>query len=372
MFEHRNRLYMLSENKPLYEKICALHADIKDSFPFIVRVAVAIYDPKTKVLKTLLHSSGSDNPLDHYQASLEGVASLQLLYDNKIIRIVNDLDKYLNNQNEHSKKIKEQGYKASYTMPIYNQGDFIGFIFFNANKKNVFTKSVISQIDLYANILSLMIANDLSTIQTLTAAIKTTGNIAHVKDPETGAHIDRVSYYSRIIANALADKYELNDRYIEHIFMFAPLHDIGKIGIPDNILQKPGPLNEDERKSMNTHTTKGGEIITNLINNFGLVNFEDVDILYNIAKYHHEAIDGSGYPKGIKGDEIPLEARIVAVADIFDALTNARYYKEAWSNAKSIEVLNKLSEEKLDKDCVNALIENMDKIEIVQKKFSDI
>ena len=203
----------------------------------------------------------------------------------------------------------------------------------------------------------------------MTAAIKTTGNLSHLRDPETGCHLDRMSRYSRIIANALADKYDLDDSYIEHIFMFSPLHDIGKIGIPDNILLKPGPLNEEERSIMQTHATKGRKAIDDILKNFTLVNFEHADVLRNIAEYHHEAINGTGYPFGIKGNEIPLEARIVAVADVFDALTSVRSYKEAWSNEKAIETLKELAGELLDKDCVDALVQNINEVNEIQKQF---
>jgi HD-GYP domain-containing protein (c-di-GMP phosphodiesterase class II) len=110
-------------------------------------------------------------------------------------------------------------------------------------------------------------------------------------------------------------------------------------------------------------------MIDDILHNFALVSFEHVDILRNIAEYHHEAINGTGYPFGIKGNEIPLEARIVAVADVFDALTSERSYKEAWSNEKSIETLKELAGESLDKDCVHALIQNIDKVKEVQKQF---
>jgi len=255
-------------------------------------------------------------------------------------------------------------------MPIYNEGNFVGFLFFNSDKKDVFTENVLRQLDLYGHMISLLVINEFSSIKTLTAAIKTTGKFSHLRDPETGSHLDRMSRYSRIIANALADKYDLDDSYIEHIFMFAPLHDIGKIGIPDNILLKPGTLNEKEWSVMQTHAELGREMIDDLLNNFGLINFEHVDILRNIAEYHHEAINGTGYPRGIKGSEIPLEARIVAVADVFDALTSVRSYKEAWSNDRAISTLRELAGETLDQDCVNALIQNMDKVIEIQKEFS--
>lgn len=371
MFEHRDTLHELTRKSSLHDKLKAAHRSINETFPFIARIAIAIYDPETKVLKTFLHSSGDANPLDHYQSLLEDAPSLKSILEKGGPRVVNDLSEFETGEHEHTKKIKLQGYAASYTMPIYNEGIFIGFLFFNSDKKDVFDESVLRQLDIYGHMISLLVINEFTSIQTLSAAIKTTGSLSHLRDPETGSHLDRMSRYSRIIANALADRYELNDSYIEHIFMFAPLHDIGKIGIPDNILLKPGPLNDEEREIMQTHAIKGREMIDDLLKNFGLVNFEHMDVLRNIAQHHHEAINGTGYPMGIKGKEIPLEARIIAVADVFDALTSIRPYKEAWSNEEAIKTLKELSGELLDKDCVDALVQNMDKIEKIQKQFAE-
>lgn len=274
-------------------------------------------------------------------------------------------------QHEHTTRIGRQGYAASYTLPMFNEGKFFGFMFFNANEKDVFTENVLRQIDIYSHMISLMVINELASIKILAAAVKTTGRITHVRDPETGSHLDRMSRYSRLIATVLAEKYNLDDTYIEHIFMFSPLHDIGKIGIPDNILLKPGELDKDERAIMNTHSLKGREMIDELLENFGFENVDYMAVLRNIAEFHHEAINGSGYPSGIKGEDIPLEARIVAVADIFDALTSKRPYKEAWDNDKAIATLKNMMGEKLDEDCVNALIDNMDKVEEIQQQFGE-
>lgn len=369
MFEHCDTLHELTQKSSLHDKLTAIHCSLNETFSFIVRIAIAIYDPEAKVLKTFLHSSGGDNPLDHYQSLLQDAPSLKSIFERGKPRVVNDLYEFETGEHEHTQKIKQQGYAASYTMPIYNEGIFIGFLFFNSEKKDVFNENVLRQLDLYGHMISLLVINESTSIQTLTAAIKTTGSLSHLRDPETGSHLDRMSRYSRIIAKALADKYELNDSYIEHVFMFAPLHDIGKIGIPDDILLKPGPLNEKEWIIMQTHATKGRKMIDDLLKNFGLVNFEHVDVLRNIAEYHHEAINGTGYPMGIKGNEIPLEARIVAVADVFDALTSVRSYKEAWSNEKAIETLKELAGESLDRDCVYALVQNMDKCKEIQKQF---
>jgi HD-GYP domain-containing protein (c-di-GMP phosphodiesterase class II) len=371
MSEHQDALEGLNEHLPLKDKLVAAHKSLSEVYPFIERIAVALYDSETTVLKTYLHSSGNGDPLEHYEARIDDAPSLKKLLKNGHPRVINNLLTIENNGHEHTARIGRQGYLASYTLPMFNEGLFFGFIFFNSKEKDVFTEHVLSQIDVYGHMISLMVINEFATIKTLTAAVKTTGHITHCRDPETGSHLDRMSRYSRLIASKVAKKYDLDDEYIEHVFMFSPLHDIGKIAIPDEILLKPKRLGKSEMDIMKTHSRKGREMIDDLIVNFGLENVEHVDILRNIAEYHHEAVNGTGYPDGKAQDEIPLEARIVAVADVFDALTSRRPYKEAWANEMAINTLQQLAGKTLDKECVAALVDNMDEVVKIQQQFGE-
>ncbi|MCW8963535.1 MAG: HD domain-containing protein [Gammaproteobacteria bacterium] len=371
MTEHHDVLESLNKHVPIQEKLIATHESVKKIFPFVARIAVAIYDPETNILKTFLHSSGVDNPLENYQALLDDAPSLKKILKKGLPRVINNQLTFEDSSNTHTRRIGRQGYAASYTLPMFNNGVFTGFIFFNSYDRDVFSDLVLSQLDVYGHMISLLVINELSSAQTLTAAVQTTGHITHARDPETGSHLDRMSRYSRLIASELATLHELDDAYIEHIFMFSPLHDIGKIAIPDQILFKPGELDREECEIMKTHSRKGREMIDQLIDNFGLDRFEYIDVLRNIAEHHHEAVNGSGYPKGIMGADIPLEARIVAVADVFDALTSKRPYKEAWCNEDAIKALEQMSGETLDRDCVNALLANIEQVEQIQKQFDE-
>ncbi|NOY63012.1 MAG: HD domain-containing protein, partial [Gammaproteobacteria bacterium] len=370
-YQHQDTLDFLNSSGPLKTKITCAHQAVSKKLPFIARIALTLYDPETKILKTYMHSSGGESPLANYQALLDNAPSLKEILLKGRPRVINNMLTFETAPQEHTQRIGRQGYAASYTLPLFNNGDFIGFLFFNSYEPDVFTESVLAELDMWGHLIALMVIKELASLNTLSAALKTTGHITHQRDPETGSHLDRMSRYSRLIARALAEKHRLDDDYIEHIFMFAPLHDIGKIAIPDHILLKPGKLTEEEMNIMKTHTSKGSEMIDGMLQNFGLDHLADVNILRNIAVCHHESLDGCGYPHGKKGNEIPLEARIVAVADVFDALTSKRSYKEAWSNSDAYAALQKMAGEQLDQDCVEALINSSDEVAEIQAHFKE-
>ncbi|TPW12612.1 MAG: metal dependent phosphohydrolase [Halothiobacillaceae bacterium] len=370
-YTHHDTMAFLNSRGSLKEKLMAAHQAVQKNLPFVARIAITLYDPESNLLKTYLHSSGEDNPLEHYQTLLDDAPSLKEILQRGQPRIIDNLLTFEGSHKEHVKRIGRQGYAASYTLPLFNNGVFFGFMFFNSYESGVFTEKHLGELDLHGHLIALMVINELNSIQTLSAAVKTTGHITHQRDPETGSHLDRMSRYSRLIAKALANKYALDDEYIEHIFMFSPLHDIGKIAIPDHILLKPGKLNEAEMAIMRTHPQKGREIIDDLLQNFGLEKISYAETLRNIVIAHHENIDGSGYPFGKVGDEIPLEARIVAVADIFDALTSRRTYKQAWNNDEAFAALRKMAGVELDRDCVEALQAHQQEIEEIQRQFKE-
>lgn len=372
LFDHQDTLRALNENVPLAEKLGNVHRALQAQCPFIDRVAVAIYDPKSDLLKTYLHSSGEDNnPLRHYQSRLADAPSLQAIVEQRRPRLVNDLAIFHQGEQLHTQRIAAQGYAASYTLPMFLNEAFFGFVFFNSYTKDVFGDSVLHYLDLVGHLISLMIINEQTSMRTLLATVKMAHDMTHHRDTETGAHIDRMSRYARLIAIHLAPTYKFDDHFIENVFLFSPLHDIGKIAISDEILHKRGKLDENERHIMQTHARKGREIIDSMLADHGLETFENIDILRNIAEYHHETPNGNGYPRGLKGREIPLEARITAVADVFDALTSKRPYKEAWSNDEAFAMLQRLAGEQLDRHCVEALMAQRDEVEAIQHAFAE-
>ncbi len=274
---------------------------------------------------------------------------------------------------EGSARNAEEGYRSSYTVPMILDGSFWGFIFFNSRSADALDEPALRTLDVYAHLISAMVTAEMLAVRILAAAVKTAHDMVHYRDPETGAHIDRMARFARLIAQHLAatGAAGLDDVAIERIFEFAPLHDIGKLALPDRILLNAERLSQTEREEMKQHTVRGRETIEAIAHNFGLEHLDGLDLLRHIAESHHETLDGRGYPHGLHDAEILLEARIVAVADVFDALTSARPYKPSWSNDQAFAWLRKLARSKFDEDCVEALVFNAKKVREIQAQFRD-
>ncbi|MEI8658347.1 HD domain-containing phosphohydrolase [Vibrio sp. Hal054] len=190
--------------------------------------------------------------------------------------------------------------------------------------------------------------------------IQRLGRAAEYKDNETGMHVQRMSHYTKILAMALG----MEEDHAEELRMATTMHDIGKIGIPDSILLKPGKLDEQEFAEMKKHVVIGGNILSNPRSTL-------ISLAYKVATAHHEKWDGSGYPNGLVGDAIPIEGRIAAIADVFDALTSERPYKTAWSIEEAIEFLESQSGKHFDPQLVQLFIEQLPAILEVKEKFNE-
>ena len=196
--------------------------------------------------------------------------------------------------------------------------------------------------------------------QTRQEIIKRLGRAAEFKDNETGLHVVRMSHYTRLLAETV----ERGRDWSDLVFNAAPMHDIGKIGIPDKILLKPGKLDEDEWRLMHRHPEIGAAII-------GEHDSDLLRISREIALAHHEKWDGSGYPYGLKGEEIVLSARIAAIADVFDALTTERPYKKAWSVAEAVKLIDDNSGSHFDPDLVLLFHQVLPDILSVKQQYAE-
>jgi putative two-component system response regulator len=186
------------------------------------------------------------------------------------------------------------------------------------------------------------------------------GLAAEYKDNETGMHVIRMSHYARLLGVAAG----MDEAQADDLLHAAPMHDVGKIGIPDRILQKPGALDKDEWAIMQSHATIGGDII-------GEHTHGMLALARNIALTHHEKWNGSGYPLGLAGTEIPLEGRIVAIADVFDALTSARPYKAAWPVEEAVGYLKQQRGQHFDPELVDLFLQQLPAICAIKEKWAE-
>lgn len=191
----------------------------------------------------------------------------------------------------------------------------------------------------------------LDTIRRLTLA-------AEYKDHDTAGHIERIGRYSQVVGMAM----HLQPGIVDLLLHAAPMHDVGKLGIPDHILLKPGPLDAEERRIMNTHTTIGGQILTGS-------SSPVIQMGERVAMTHHEKWDGSGYPNGIPGESIPLEARICSVVDFFDALTMDRPYRKAVPNDEVVDMILEETGTSFDPAVVDVFVEVRPDLEAIQAEY---
>ena len=199
-------------------------------------------------------------------------------------------------------------------------------------------------------------------------------SLAETRDSDTGNHIRRTQFYVKVLADKLKTNTRfgamLTDTYINMLFKSAPLHDIGKVGIPDRILLKPGRFEPHEFEIMKTHTTLGRDAIEHAEQQLGM-NVEFLNMAKEIALSHQEKWDGSGYPQGLAGDVIPLSARLMAIADVYDALISRRVYKEGMPHEKAVSIIVESKGTHFDPDMVDAFIELQDEFRAIAKRYAD-
>jgi len=358
----------------LNARLESIHTMVMDKVPSIDRIAFALYDTKTDLLKTFINSTKTRVPIKAYEIKLADVPSLTELANTGSIRVINDVQSALKPYSQHSTWVLDQEYQSSFTIPLNNGSQLLGFVFYDSFEKNAFTDAIQRDLLLFSNLIQMAVVSEIMAIDSLLSTAAAAREFARLRDFETGMHLDRMAQLSHLIAKNLQESHQLSDEYIEQLYLFAPLHDIGKIGVPDAILLKPGRLTSEERSVIQTHVEKGVQLVDKVLSEYSLNAISDADVLRNLIGFHHEFLDGSGYPNGLSGDDIPLEARIITVADIFDALTSQRPYKKPWSVEDAIDELRRMAGEgKLDVACIDALEQSIDQvIELVESLADEL
>lgn len=211
-----------------------------------------------------------------------------------------------------------------------------------------------------------------STAKMQDGLILTMADLVESRDSDTGAHVQKTAAYAKIIVEGLKKKgyyiEKITPKFMSDVVRSAPLHDIGKINIPDKVLNKPGKLTDEEYEIMKTHTTAGKRIMENAISTVKGDNY--LKEARNMAAYHHERWDGKGYPEGIHGEVIPLSARIMAVADVFDALTSPRVYKPAYPLEKALVIMEEGKGTQFDPKCIEVFMDALPEVKVILRKYN--
>lgn len=337
---------------------------------------VSITTLENNQLSTYHSEDINDNGNDHLEfksVSLNLDMSLWKIIHTKTYRIVDDIN--LISQTPQITRLIQAGYVSSMTVPIVFRDKVAGIIFFNSKKPGYFTDKNIEKDFIYlAQVLSSKYIQELERRNNFKKLLQVALKISHHRDPETAQHLIRMGKYSETLARLMAHLTpKITTEFIHRIRFYAPFHDIGKYRIPDEVLFSNKIFTQEERDIMNMHPIYGEEIIDELVRVSDLNNtlVEDMLFLKNIIRFHHEAYDGSGYPDRLSQLDIPLEARIVTLADVFDALLSKRPYKEPWNISKVIHFIRDKSGTLFDPVCAKVLIDNIEDFVTIQEVICD-
>jgi response regulator RpfG family c-di-GMP phosphodiesterase len=260
---------------------------------------------------------------------------------------------------EFAATLQQDGLGSALFFPLSNNKQWSAVIAFAAKDEAAYSEEHLELLHNIAAQVSHSFEKTVVTENLIVSAVSGLAKLAENRDPETGDHLVRMTRYSVLIAEALRANADYTDQvsaeFLHDIDRFAAMHDIGKVGIEDSVLLKPGRLDEEQRRIMERHPAIGGQVLRRCEDQMNSVGHSIFQVGIEIAECHHEKFDGSGYPNGLQGQDIPLAARIVAAADVFDALTSKRPYKEAWPVDKALSVMREESGKHFDPDIIQAM-----------------
>lgn len=292
-------------------------------------------------------------------------------------RVINDLESYTKHRNaEYNKILIEAGIKSSITLPLSLNNKPIGIIFFSSKTKNIYKEQHIDFLATLSSSIAISLNKNIFIDELLYSTILALAKLAESRDEDTGEHMERMKKYSVKITEFLLEDNVYDDKisvdFINEIEKFSPMHDIGKVGIRDGILLKPGKLTKEEFDEMKKHPIFGAEVLKTAEEHMRRRDANIFGMGIEIAEGHHEKWDGTGYPYGKAGESIPLSARIVAVADVFDALTSKRPYKKAFSFEESFNILMEEKGKNFDPNIIDSFARHKDEIFELYQSFRSI
>ncbi len=340
------------------------------------RVALAFITSNSMVTAETMHADYPDIHLAPGYSERLDATSLKRVMETGSPRIVNDLPAYATGRvvSNATKLLVQEGVRASITAPLIFRDKCVGFLFVCTRGPIDYEESDARELYRIASAIGHTLYMEYLFQETISESAQAFVSLVSEKDNETSLHLKRMAHYSYLIAREYnLSVSRLDPAVMREILWFSPLHDIGKIGIPDSILHKPGPLSAQERNEMKDHVTIGERVIGSMDHRLSdILSRSILKTAIDIISGHHEKFDGSGYPRGTAGLEIPIAGRIVAAADVFDALTSKRPYKEAWSVDRALRIMKEEMTGHFDPDVLASLERARVDIEKVYDQYKEV
>jgi len=345
---------------------------VQARLPQVDRLAMVSYDAATDLVSTFTSSSAEGVSVKRHEVPLSQLPTLQQVATTGRCRIVEDVAEASAASTPQGDWLKARACRSSFTLPVFRGRELAGFVFLESLRPAAFRpedEGVLSQFA--GTVAQLLLLSD-AFPNGLSDAVQMATVLAHIPGVESRNHLRRVALYSRLMAQAVAPQNGLDEDFIDCVYRFAPLHDIGMAAIPGSLLRKPGRFDANDLARIKQHVELGALVMTRIAAQAGASTELALQVMRNIALCHHERGDGSGYPRGLLMAQTPIEARIVAVADVYDALSTVRPYRDVLpQQAIEKELLTESSRGRLDHACVAALLAAQSQCRDIQRRFPD-
>ncbi|HAS63506.1 MAG TPA: hypothetical protein DCS35_13670 [Vibrio sp.] len=356
--------------KPLNQQLQQLMQRMHVHAPEIARVSYAKYNRDTDTLVTYADSEFQLWSELHHEKRLSKLDHLKRAAAMGIPRVIDDLA-YMT----HCERIGfllNKGYRSSAAIPCFQNHRFSGFVFLNAYEPNVFSNQSLMTLVPYIEMLQFAVESHSQVVKTIVEFADRLRTGSNLFSRDSYYHGRRMRAYTKVIAQYVAEQHKLDDEQVEAIAMFAQVHDIGKAQLPETLMYNSQPFGPQELMSARSHIDNGIKLMDEIVSSVGNPNHPSITLLNQIMRFQYEYLDGSGYPYGFQQEEVPLAARIVAVANIFDSMTTHKTYRQACSVTSALLELEKMVQQgKIDGHCVDALRSRQSYLKQVIHKYPE-
>ncbi len=373
MFDYSQLNRVAAQDKDIIAIVDDLFRLAREHYPILSRLSVVLCSENRASNYFVSDSLCQEAEHRYIEQELKPESELSRMAESLDTRIIDDLTStHPTKQVSHLLKL---GHQSSYTTPIHYQESNLGFVFINASSIGFFAQQYIQcDIAYLTQVISSLFIQLFERQRHFQSSLAIALNMGHARDPETKEHLIRMGKYSEQLARTLShSNNEITHQFIHRIRLYAPFHDIGKYRIPDNVLFSTGSFTKEERAIMNNHTLYGEEMVNDVValSHHSSMCMDEIQFIKNIVRHHHERFDGRGLPDGLSQDAIPLEARIVTLADVFDALMSKRAYKHAWSLNDVMAYIEAHTGSMFDPECVSALKQNLEHFMSIREQYND-